>query len=54
MYFAAMEGMGTHLFNTSSADETESVRNAFFTARSNKFGGSTLVNSTVEILLPAA
>lgn len=53
MYFPAIEGIGTHLFNTSSPDETESVRNAFFTARSNKFSGTALVNSTVGVLLLA-
>jgi len=51
MYFPAIEGIGTHLFNTSPFNETESVKNAFFTARSNKFSGSALVNSTVGVLL---
>ncbi|MBI2687595.1 MAG: hypothetical protein HYX27_14890 [Acidobacteria bacterium] len=53
MYFPAIEGIGTHLFNTTYSDESESVRNAFFTARSNKFSGSALVNSSVGILLLA-
>jgi hypothetical protein len=53
MYFPAIEGIGTHLFNTNLFNETESVKNAFFTARSNKFSGTALVNSTVGILLLA-
>jgi len=51
MYFPAIEGIGTHLFNTSPFNETESVKNAFFTARSNEFSGSALVNLSVGVLL---
>ena len=53
MYFPAIEGIGTHLFDTNPSNETESVKNAFFTARSNKFKGTALVNSTVGMLLLA-
>jgi hypothetical protein len=53
MYFPAIEGIGTHLFDTSAANPTESVRNAFFTARSNKFSGTALVNASVGMLLLA-
>ena len=53
MYFPAIDGIGTHLFDTSAANPTESVKNAFFTARSNKFKGTALVNSSVGVLLLA-
>jgi len=53
MYFPAIDGIGTHLFDTSATNPTESVKNAFFTARSNKFSGTALVNSTVGMLLLA-
>jgi hypothetical protein len=45
MYFPAIEGIGTNLFNG-----TPGVRTAFFTARSNKFSGLALVNANVGIL----
>ena len=45
MYFPAIEGVGTNLFNG-----TPGVRTAFFSARSNKFNGLALVNSNVGIL----
>jgi len=53
MYFPAIEGIGTHLFNTNYSDDRESVKNAFFTARSNRFNGAALVNASVGILLLA-
>lgn len=45
MYYPSIDGIGTNLFNG-----TPGVRNAFFSARSNKFKGTALVNSNVGIL----
>jgi hypothetical protein len=48
MYFPAIDGVGTNLFNG-----TPGVRTAFFSARSNKFIGTALVNANVGILMLA-
>jgi hypothetical protein len=48
MYFPAIDGIGTNLFNG-----TPGVRTSFFSARSNKFSGTALVNASVGILMLA-
>ena len=48
MYFPAIDGIGTNLF-----DGPPGVKTSYFSARSNKFDGTALVNSSVGILMLA-
>lgn len=49
LYFPSIEGVGANLFNG-----TPSAKTAYFSARSNKFKGTALVNLNVGVLALAA